>query len=383
MTVNNFKKIISKQITLANITYGFILSLGLIMIIRNFGVWLMPNLSVQFQISQSLAHNTLFYPEQHYLYTNYLQPAIFGLLGFNKFRYYVVYTTLITVLFVALFSVWFIHHHGQKIAINEMKLFTALTFPVFAIPFYWIGMDGMTLLLMLFISINLSSRWVILSALLLGIQHFEQGLLAFILLGISILLSVVYQPYDLIKTEVRKILIILLGIVLGKVILTAWFWVMNVELMGSRTEYLESYVNLFIAAWFQFWPFIGWSFLGVSWLILIKKIKILWPFLTVSAIAFFFTAIVADQTRVGTIILFPSLFYWILRNKALWQKMNIKLSVALIILYLILPAVVVWGKPYGSLREYNVQIIQQILQGDVTLEKIDWMQPFQNQPFIN
>lgn len=382
-----------KKYVLTTLRNGWILLLGLIAIAGNSGLWLMPNLSAQFQVSQSLTRNAFVFPEEHYLYTNYLQPALFGILGLNKFRYYAVYALFITVLFLALFCFWFVRYHGRKIAIREMKLFAALTFPVFAIPFFWIGMDGMTLLLMLLTLISLSSPWVLLPAILLGIQHFEQGFLGFSLLGLSIVISGIptalrlngfnleiagdIRPMQYLKTAVVKILPILLGIVFGKLLLSGWFNWLNLEILVNRKEYLDSYSSLFLSRWLQSWPLIAWSFLGVGWLLLIAKIKVTWPLLLVSLGTFFFTALVADQTRVGIIVLFPSLFYWIMMNSEIWQSLTTKFSIALVILYLILPPVVVWGKPYNSLLPYNFEIVQEIMQHGLNLENMDWPQPFQ------
>jgi hypothetical protein len=69
---------------------------------------------------------------------------------------------------------------------------------------------------------------------------------------------------------------------------------------------------------------------------------------------FLFMIIVDDETRVGTIILFPALFYWILTNKDLWIALSQQFLIALVVLTLVFPVVYVYrGYPYGSLWRYD------------------------------
>ena len=349
------------------------------MVIGNTGFWPMPNLIGQFIVSQNITINPFPDPDIHYIYTNYFQPAIFSLFGGNSFISYVIYVSVITVIFLALFSFWFIGHHGKNISLNQYKLLAALTFPVFSIPFYWIGMDGMTLLLMLFVMISFSYRWTIIPAIFLGTQHFEQGIAAVSLLAVTLLLNFIMERNKETFEPLKSSLLIFSGIIIGKAILVAWFYVIGIDFVGSRVSYLEKELSYYLVMWNDWWFYIVWSLLGVGWLLLIAKIKFLWIFLISVLVVFGFTSLVADQTRVGTIILFPSLFYWILMNKTIWEDISKHFVISLIIIYLIIPVVVVWEKPYGSLWRYDIEVAKQFSKNELTIDDFDWLYPFKSE----
>lgn len=124
----------------------------------------MPNLKVQFTVSQHLTHNPFPDPFGHYIFTSYLQPALFYLFGGRSVISYAIYASLITLVFLLSFLLWFVKYHGRCVALDRFKVLAAATFPAFMVPFYWIGMDGMTLLLMLGMMITPSRRWAVLLA---------------------------------------------------------------------------------------------------------------------------------------------------------------------------------------------------------------------------
>lgn len=130
-----------------------------VIVIGNTGFWPMPNLSAQFLVSQNLTHNPFPDPLAQYLFTNYLQPAIFGFFGGESVITYGLYAAFVSLLFLIIFGVWFVGYHGKPVAVDQFKLFPAIVFPVFMVPFYWIGMDGMTCLLLLLTVMSFTSRW--------------------------------------------------------------------------------------------------------------------------------------------------------------------------------------------------------------------------------
>lgn len=362
----------------------FITTFAFGMVVVNTGFWLMPNLPAQFMVSQSLTSNPFTDPNAHYLFSNYLQPAIFGLFGGKSIISYVIYTALITVIYFFTFSFWFIHYHGRLVAVDEAKLLVAVTFPVFMIPFYWIGMDGMTLLLMLITMILISSRWVFIPAVLLGMQHFEQGFVAFSILGATQILYLLQSREKTSGISLKQIFFVILGILAGKVLLFGWFELNNISLLGSRQTYLENNKELFSSMWSNSWPYIAWSLLGVGWFFVISKAKKVWPFLVSTLFVFFFVRFVNDQTRVGVIILFPTLFYWVLMNRRLWSDLKQIYVIALISLYLLIPVVVVWGAPHGDLLNYDIKVAKETISGSgFNIDHFDWLLPFRAEPSIS
>jgi hypothetical protein len=65
---------------------------------------------------------------------------------------FVVYCLALTVVSIAVLLYVTLDYH-------PLAGFALFTFPVTMVPFYWIGQDGLTLLLMLGIVLNLHNRW--------------------------------------------------------------------------------------------------------------------------------------------------------------------------------------------------------------------------------
>jgi hypothetical protein len=221
-------------------------------------------------------------------------------------------------------------------------------------------MDGMTLLLMLLVMINYKSKWGIIFAILLGTQHFEQGFASFLLLIGSMVIFNIFSKCNIDWKNIKNSIYIIFGIILGKVILYVWFNIADIELLGNRLTYLEKHLNRSVNQWFEGWLYILFSLFGVGWITVLKQIRITYPLIIASVVTFFFVMTVADQTRVGSIILFPSLFYWIFMNVQVLNKITIKDTIISLSLYLLIPIVYVWnGHPFGSLIKYDLQVISE------------------------
>ena len=164
------------------LTFGAFLTLFMLVAVGKCGFWLMPNLKEQHTISQSLLVNLLPDANSHYLLTNYLQPLLFGLVGGHAFKTYIIYAALCALGFYAGF-VWSRLNRPSNPTVGHLSLLAMGVFTVFETPAYWIGMDGLTLLLCLLIMLTLQTRWGLLFAALLSWQHFEQGMVGFLLLG--------------------------------------------------------------------------------------------------------------------------------------------------------------------------------------------------------
>lgn len=360
-----------------HLTTWLAVALVAMIIIGNTGFWPMPNLSAQFVVSQNLTHNPFPDPLAHYIFTNYLQPAIFGILGGKTITAYGIYTSFVSMLFLVVFAVWFINYHGKAVAIDEFKLFPAIVFPSFMIPFYWIGMDGMTCLLMLLTMMSFTSRWGLFWAVLLGMQHFEQGIAGFALLAGTLVAAYIHRRDEEILRHLWRAGLIGGGVIVGKIILSIWFAINVIELSGDRVSYLETYFGLYTSMWLKHWPLILWSLLGVGWVLILRHVTTIWPFLLAVIGAFLLVLFAGDQTRVGVIVLFPSLFYWVLMNKDLWKKTSSLLATTMLVLYFIAPVTVVWGAPhFGNLWTYDNQVIRQAMKSEVRIDEFDWLRPF-------
>jgi hypothetical protein len=342
----------------------------LFIIIGNSGIWYMPNISTQFSVSQSL----MIAPGANYIFTNYLEPLIFWIFGGKTLNQYLVYTLIMTIAFFVIFVLWFVKYHKIIIDINY-KILSIIIFPVFMVPFYWIGMDGMTLLLMLLAMIYYHSRWGVTFAVLLGTQHFEQGLVSFLLLLGTLTIYKILSKNDISWHDAKKSTYLIMGVILGKLILFAWFNIAGIDVLGTRSSYLENNLSRLVNQWLVSWPYILFSLFGIGWILILKHIKTTYPLVLASIVAFIFIMVVEDQTRVGTIILFPSLFYWVFMNIKILNEITLKYTIVTLAFYLLLPVVYVWvGHPYGSLLKYNLNVFSEAKN---TNYNIDIDVPFQ------
>ena len=337
----------------------------------------MPNINLQFMISQNLLKVPFSDPNAHYIFLNYFEPLLYGLIGGKSLIGYAIYSLVISIIFLFIFLFWFVLYHGKNVSLEQNKLFAAITFPVFMIPFYWIGMDGMTLLLMLMVLININ-RISIASvfSFILGIQHFEQSFIAFgILLG-TILLHYIISRDKNSLSFLKTIIFILLSVIGGKLILMSFFFYIDVGLSGDRSSYLENHLELYLQMWKNWWFVILWTLFAAGWFLVILNLKKVWPLLGAAFVTLLLTAIVGDQTRVGLIILFPSLFYWLLMDKEVWQNMSQRVVLIMLSFYLLVPVVVVWGQPHKSLLSDDLSMAKQMYYDGLKLENIDLLIPF-------
>jgi hypothetical protein len=355
-----------------------IIVLASVIVIGHTGFWMMPNIGAQFMVSQNLTSNPFPNPHDQYIFTSYFQPLIFGIFGGTSSLSYVIYASMITICFLFLFLLWFIKFHGRKIAVDEHKILLTILFPVFMVPFYWIGMDGMTLLLMLMIMINFSSKWAIIPAILLAWQHFEQGSVAVMILLGTLIISMIITHDKSKFVAMKRLGYIIGGLILGKVLILLLFSFLHISMSADRLTNMISDVSIYIDQWKVSWPYILYSIFGVGWLLIFTKLKKTWPLLVGGIFTFFFVIIMGDQTRVGAIVLFPAVFFWIFMDKELFSTINQKMIVCLVVLYLVLPVVFVWGGfPYKNLWTYDITTERAIQESSGTnIYQFDPMLPF-------
>jgi len=107
--------------------------------------------------------------------------------------------------------------------------------------------------------------------------------------------------------------------------------------------------------WASSWPMILWSLCGAGWLLLLGRLRHAWPATLAAVLALATLPLVADETRVGVVILFPALAYWVFFNREFWRPCPLPLVVGAVVLYLLAPPVYVWGGVVcGSVREHTI-----------------------------
>lgn len=340
---------------------AYLFALFFLLVLFNSGIWIMPNIQLQYEVSQSLSSLPFTNINQHYLYFNYFEPLIFGFVGGDSLKGYLLFSLLVSFIFLFLLFYNFVSINEKELLKYPIKIFVLAVFPVTMIPLYWVGMDGMTLLLMLIIMIYFESKWAYLISIFLAWQHFEQGILSLTLLATSMFLYWGVHRETVVLLHFKKILFLILFLLIGKFFLVLWFYYMDISLVGGRTNYFENNIMQFLAEWKNNWLLILYSLLGVGWIIVFKYFKETWPVILSALIIFFFTAAVGDQTRVGVIVLFPTVMYWVFLNKKLWVRVSNKFAIFTIILYIFLPVVVIWGSLQSSVFDDDIALLLDFL----------------------
>jgi hypothetical protein len=232
--------------------------------------------------------------------------------------------------------------------------------------FYWVGYDGLTLLLMLLalLAIKLKNLYFsmlasILTGILMGLQHFEQAFVGFgfLLLYIIFLMT----PSDSFSAEKRKELFartsfVLIGIMGGKILLSAIIASHEIPLNSGRLSWVLVGGKLQLRQLFLRFQSIVYSFLGVFWLpaiagFIVSRKKSFWLGLFVLLLSFI--GIAADQTRVAAIVTFPIIFSAALDNPNFLKLMPDKLVTAYALTYIIEPYSWVWNGIQQPLRRHT------------------------------
>jgi len=359
-----------------NLSFTIYLLTALVAILIHSGFWFFPNIHAGFLISQNLGSLPLANVEEHYLMNNFLTPFIFGVIGNGTFWGYVLFNAFISLLFIIVFAVWFYKRFGPQESLKHHKLWLVLSFPVFFVPLYWIGLDGSTLLLMLIILISQNLILKVLFSFVLAWQHFEQSIIAFgLVFGIYIIKFLTKTITDEERKWLKELLWIVIGLVFGKLALMYYFYFNNIELLADRFQYMQNNIKTFLQHWQENWYWILWSIFSVMWFVIFLRAQQLY-WLVLGAIGvFFFTTLIGDQTRVASVILFPLLFHEFLNNEKLILSIPQKVVLPTVILGLIVPAVYVWGGPSFSLLFYDIDLVQDLLAG-TKIEIVDLFLPF-------
>jgi hypothetical protein len=291
-------------------------------------------------------------PDAQYLVWNWLGPFLAWIIGAQgKFRF-VLFHLCFSIAFSALFTWAVFSRFPDKIARKSLMLFAIL--PVSATAYFWVGMDSITLFLML--SSLIWSRLALLLGFSLGLQHFEQGFCAIVgLLGAVVLSLRMGRPAAL---SLRFCMVLLAGLILGKLFLIGLFHYYHIEVNSGRLYWILTYLKRFIRQFILHFHFIVWSILGLGWVVLLRYIDLgrgALPFLIPFVFLCGFSVIVEDQTRVVCIITFPLIaVYWLFNEEFLDSIGDGELSMVFLI-WAMMPWTFAWGGiPRWSAFPYDI-----------------------------
>jgi hypothetical protein len=313
------------------------------------GIWVIPNIEVSRQIALNpwVTQNP-----SSYLQYNWLQPLLAWLLGATTPVRFVLLNLTFAIAFIGLVLSQAWRHLTDRQARKSSLIF--LCAPVGMTSLYWLGYDALTLLLMTLavLAILSHARFTALVALalgwLLGMQHFEQGFVGFLLL-LSYFLLVdprVGPDRSLRSRPLLKTILLLLGAFLGKGSLSLIFAVHAISTPASRWDWLAPNLLILLKTFFLNAQAIVYSFFGVAWLPVLASVHarrrgFYWLLVLVVLLAL--AAITYDQTRSVAIGSFPLLAAALLLDPKALEQVSDRLILLVAGLFLLVPIVWVWG----------------------------------------
>ncbi len=341
------------------------------------GIWYIPTLEAYMEIAKDPFTNPLRDPLSHYIFWSWLGPFFAWLIGATQFRAFfslhLVFSLVFTLVFIKTIFKQLPHSHARAALI----LFSIL--PASTTAYFWVSYDSLTLLLMMLaLAYPRHMALTFAMGILLGMQHFEQGLIA----SAALLFAVAWARRMALRLGYSTwfCIVWLLGIFAGKLILVAIFKYHAIEINSGR-PYTLLHQLAGIASMFAFrFQYIIWSVLGLGWLVALRYLdwgKRAIPFFTALLGLCLLLPFVSDQTRVLAIVTFPLLFVFWISNEDFWSKITRQEISLAFVLWLIIP----WswaeaGMPSWSIFLHDLVYVMHVLFGWFTIPANITMWPF-------
>ena len=281
-------------------------------------------------------------PGASYLMSNWLGPAVLHVLGVTSERaLFPVYSglSLVFVLLVARLLWRSLDDRGARRA-----LLVFLAFPVAAVPFFWVGYDSLTVVLLAGILLAArSGAAVVALGVLGGLQHAEIVVVC-ALFGLAYL-SLVRAEERPAGIGRRTMVLAILGAVVGRAALEVLFRARGIE-VSSRAQ--EAFDNLSAAPA----QFVGaivlvvLSGVGVGWVMLIlgwrtHVVGVVAPGVPL-VLALGVSVISLDQTRVFALVSLYVVLMAVVTNARLMSQVSARMVGVVVILFLLYPGIWVW-----------------------------------------
>ena len=334
----------------------------------------MPNLggSLSVALDPFISH-----PESGYLMWNWLSPFLAWALGVKSFASFFLVHLLFSIMFTATYVYIICDRLSERAARVSLIFFAVLPFS--ATSYFWVGGDSLTLLLMM-LSFAFSRYLPAVFAIgfALGMQHFEQSIVASLLLIFALFLN----RNNSFKTSVGIMypIILALGVSVGKIALNYIFEWNDVVVEGGRDKWVLNNASQLFESFFFHAHYIVFSILGVGWLIALKyaeygrnSVSFFIPFSSLIILSLF----VADQTRVLSIVMLLLVSYYWLFNESFLNSITNKYTTLIFLLWIVVPWFWVWvGDPRGSAMPYDIVYILNKTFGWFGSHQINELWPF-------
>jgi hypothetical protein len=234
------------------------------------GISILPS----FGLSQNVAQNPfVLYPHfcetEQFAAWNWFGPFLGWAMGMNGPASFTLLHFAFFIAFLALFAFGIFSRLPDSTARKAMLLFAIL--PVSSALFTWIGTDTLTLFLMLMAMLFPKRLSVVLAiGFCLGLQHFEQALVAAVALGIALILDRHRPSTSAYRPAFPATL--LAGAVSGKILLYLLFRHFHMLPTYSRIEWtIDNSRTLYIQYVLHIQE-IFWAALGLGWLAFVKYV---------------------------------------------------------------------------------------------------------------
>lgn len=339
----------------------------------------MPNFDGWKSMRLDPFHNPFSSPDAHYLFWNWLGPFLAWRSRIHNEQSFLYFHLLFSLVFTAGFIWLAFKIFEEREARTALILFIAL--PVSATAYFWIGMDSITLALMMLIVA--AHRWPSVSFLLgiaLGMQHAEQGFVAFGAMLFALVLSRFVKSQE--SFSVPWALASLLGVVAGRIVLMLVFHHYRILVNSGRPYYLRQYGEMYATMFWYHFQYVLWSVLGVGWIVVAKfaeRGKAALPLLVSLCGVMLLLPVVGDETRVLSIVTFPLLAAYILLNRDFLASLSNRFVSWIFGIWVLVPLPWAWGgRPLVSIFPYNVIYLLHRLFGWFSVPADQRMWPFLN-----
>jgi hypothetical protein len=298
-------------------TWTFLGTLIVLMLVKT-GVGAIETVGYSIALAKNPFVNPISATEDQYTMWNWLGSFIAWMIGATRTSSFMALHLAFSASFTALFAWLVLQRFEQRIARVALLLFAML--PVSTTAYYWIGYDSLTLPLML-IAFARPGWWApaLVGGYLVGMEHFEQGLVGGCALLLATSLSLWWDETP--TYPIGHVFVFTTATIIGKLTLILIFYFCDIKVIGGRTSWMAEHLPRILHAFFSGSQYIVWSIFGVGWFAALKYAQY-----ATHRIPFFLTMfglsllllVTWDETRVIAIVSFPLILsYWLFDERFL------------------------------------------------------------------
>jgi hypothetical protein len=335
----------------------FFIFIVLLSIVKN-GLWYSPATERVLKISQNIFVNPFNHTTNEWLLGSFLGPFLGYITNMNTSLY--MFSLMHLIIFISLFFIILkIFVLKDSDVIGRYILLAFFMMPISNILFTWLGYaDVFTFLIGISIVVFRTNKLImIISGLLFGINHFEQGLI----IALNVLFFYFVNNPNKQQKIIKNYIFLILSIFIGFLMLQLFFYINEFKISFNRISYIENagFFRYFRALFSNFFAeFFSFFNIFIFFIIyLYSKIKnkyIFKLFIGGVIINLFITLFTVDQTRVFNILIFPLIVTLLSHTEIVKtvekriKKFNFIMSF-LFIVSLFIPNYYIWeGKIYAS-----------------------------------